>query len=123
MLAGEKLRLDAQRGGELVRAVDLGVAPSAELAPVVDGTDPAASAGLLRSVLLALQTLSVPVILAAQTAGGAIGSMLAPAKIVVGCSTVGLGGKEGPILRAGVKYGLAISAAIGVVAFAFSRLG
>lgn len=67
--------------------------------------------------------LSVPVILAAQTTGGAIGSMLAPAKIVVGCSTVGLGGQEGPILRAGVKYGLAISATIGFFALAVSKLG
>jgi lactate permease len=78
--------------------------------------------GALQRDTAGLLGLSVPVILAAQTAGGAIGSMLAPAKIVVGCSTVGLGGKEGPILRAGVKYGLAISAAIGVVTFAFSRL-
>lgn len=78
--------------------------------------------GALQRDTAQLLGLSVPVILAAQTAGGAIGSMLAPAKIVVGCSTVGLGGQEGPILRAGVKYGLAISGAIGLVTLAFSLL-
>lgn len=79
--------------------------------------------GALQRDTAQLLGLSVPVILAAQTAGGAIGSMLAPAKIVVGCSTVGLGGQEGPILRAGVKYGLAISVSIGLLALAVSRLG
>lgn len=78
--------------------------------------------GALQRDTAQLLGLSVTVILAAQTAGGAIGSMLAPAKIVVGCSTVGLGGQEGPILRAGLRYGLAISAVIGLITFAFSRL-
>ena len=48
------------------------------------------------------------IILAAQTAGGAVGSMFAPAKIIVGCSTVELGGKEGPALQAVMRYGLVI---------------
>ncbi len=55
------------------------------------------------------------VILAAQTAGGAIGSLFAPAKIIVGCSTVDLGGQEGPVLRASLRYGLAIIAAVALV--------
>ncbi len=48
--------------------------------------------------------LSTPVILAAQTAGGAIGSAFAPAKVIVGCSTVGLAGQEGPVLKATLFY-------------------
>ena len=52
--------------------------------------------------------------LAAQTTGGALGSMIAPAKILVGCSTVGLSGKEGPVLKATLRYGLLITAIIGV---------
>jgi lactate permease len=40
----------------------------------------------------------VPVLLAAQTAGGAIGSVLAPSKIVVGTSTAGMQGREGEVL-------------------------
>jgi lactate permease len=40
-----------------------------------------------------------PVILAAQTAGAALASVAAPAKVVVGCSTAGMMGKEGEVLR------------------------
>jgi len=65
------------------------------------------------------------VILAAQTAGGAIGSLFAPAKIIVGCSTVGLGGQEGSVLRAAMRYGLAIVASLalatGVAAYLYGR--
>jgi lactate permease len=56
--------------------------------------------------------LSVTLILAAQTAGGAVGSVLAPAKLIVGCSTVGLAGDEGRALAATLGYGLFVLAAI-----------
>jgi lactate permease len=46
-----------------------------------------------------LLNYSLPLILAAQTAGGAIGSVFAPSKIVVGASTAGMAGREGEILR------------------------
>jgi lactate permease len=52
------------------------------------------------------------IILAAQTAGAAIGSAFAPAKIVVGCSTVDA--EEGSALRAVMRYGLAIVAGVAV---------
>jgi lactate permease len=60
------------------------------------------------------------VLLAAQTTGGALGSMVAPAKIIVGCSTVGLSGKEGPVVKAGARYGLVITAIIGGVVLIWS---
>ena len=47
--------------------------------------------------------------------GGAVGSVFAPAKVVVGCSTAGLAGREGPVLRLNLIYGLVIIAIIGVV--------
>ena len=47
---------------------------------------------------------SVPIILAAQTAGGALGSIIAPTKIIVGASTTGMAGKEGSILRSLLLY-------------------
>jgi lactate permease len=53
-----------------------------------------------------LLELNAAIILAAQTAGGAIGSIFAPAKVIVGASTVGLGGQEGPVLRKVMIYGL-----------------
>ncbi len=62
-----------------------------------------------------LLNLSVPLILAAQTAGGSIGSVLAPAKVIVGCSTVGLSGEEGMVMRKMLGYGMIL---IGVVALA-----
>lgn len=42
---------------------------------------------------------SAPVILAAQTAGGAVGSVVAPTKVVVGASTAGMAGNEGTVMR------------------------
>ena len=72
--------------------------------------------GMLQKHTAELASISLPVILGAQTTGGSIGSMLAPAKILVGCSTVGLAGNEGPVLGATIKYGLAISAIIGLIA-------
>jgi lactate permease len=62
-----------------------------------------------------LLSLPVTIILAAQTTGGSLGSMLAPAKIIVGCSTAGLSGEEGQVLRRTILYGVIITAVIGVV--------
>ena len=42
---------------------------------------------------------SVPIILAAQTAGAALMSVVAPTKVVVGTSTGGMSGREGEIIR------------------------
>jgi len=56
--------------------------------------------------------LNVPIILAAQTAGAAMGSVFAPAKVIVGASTVGLGGQEGPVLKKVMAYGLVLVAVI-----------
>lgn len=43
---------------------------------------------------------AVPVILAAQSAGGALASVIAPTKVVVGASTTGMAGKEGDVMAA-----------------------
>ncbi|KPL89609.1 L-lactate permease [Ardenticatena maritima] len=60
-------------------------------------------------------------ILAAQTAGGALGSGLAPAKLIVGASTAGLAGQEGRLLRATLGYGmlLLLLVAVGVFFLAY----
>jgi lactate permease len=55
------------------------------------------------------------IILAAQTAGAAIGSAFAPAKIIVACSTVDLAGEEGQALGATMRYGLAVVALLALV--------
>jgi len=78
--------------------------------------------GLQQSVAMLID-VSPLVILAAQTTGGAIGSAFAPAKIIVGCSTVGSGEEEGPVLKAVMRYGLAIvvviALATGVAVYLF----
>ena len=61
--------------------------------------------------------ISALVVLGAQTAGGALGSMLAPAKIIVGCSTAGLAGREGEVMRKTLPYGVLIAAIIGVLSW------
>ncbi|MDX2502275.1 MAG: L-lactate permease, partial [Deltaproteobacteria bacterium] len=71
--------------------------------------------GVLQQETAQLAGVSVALMLAAQTTGGAIGSMIAPAKILVGCSTVGLSGKEGPVLKATLRYGLVITGVIGII--------
>jgi lactate permease len=70
-----------------------------------------------------LLLISVPIILAAQTTGGALGSMLAPAKIIVGCSTAGLAGREGEVLKKTLAPGLIIAGMVGVLALVAVWLG
>ncbi len=63
--------------------------------------------------------LSVALILASQTAGGAIGSLFAPAKVIVGASTVE-GAIEGQVLKRAFGYGLLILTILGIVVFILS---
>lgn len=77
-------------------------------------------APLQKSVALLLE-MSPLLLLSAQTAGGALGSMIAPAKITVGCSTVGLKGREGDVLRRTLLYGLGIGLLLGGLALALAR--
>lgn len=44
------------------------------------------------------------IILAGQTAGAALASVMAPTKVVVGASTAGMGGKEGDVMRHLIVY-------------------
>ena len=71
--------------------------------------------GLLQKEVSALVNASPVVILAAQTTGGALGSMIAPAKLAVGTSTSSAKGQEGAVLRATLPICLAIALIIGVV--------
>jgi lactate permease len=60
--------------------------------------------------------INVLIVLAAQTTGGALGSMLAPAKLIVGCSTAGLAGQEGSVLKKTLWPGLIIAGVVGILA-------
>jgi lactate permease len=76
--------------------------------------------GDLQQSVADLIAVSPLIILAAQTAGGAIGSAFAPAKIIVGCSTVEA--EEGPALQAVMRYGLAIVAVLALATAATAYL-
>ncbi|GAB4339544.1 MAG: L-lactate permease [Phototrophicales bacterium] len=69
-----------------------------------------------------LMSLSVPTVLAIQTAAGAIASLLAPAKIMVGASTVGLSGDEGRVLRALFTYGGGLLCLIALIGFVMLQI-
>ena len=68
--------------------------------------------------------LSVPLVLALQTSAGAIASMMAPAKILVGAGTVGIGHEdEGRVLRSLLLYGALILALLALAAWLLLRAG
>jgi lactate permease len=75
----------------------------------------------LQNNIAALLAIDPRLLLATQTAGGALGSMIAPAKLTVGCSTVGLKGREGDVLRLTLFYGLGIGLLLGALALLFAR--
>ncbi len=79
--------------------------------------------GALQMRTAELLGLSVPLILAAQTAGGSLGSIMAPAKVIVGCSTVGLGDNESVVMRPILVYGLIPVIGVAVMAVIFALLG
>ena len=79
--------------------------------------------GGLQQATAELLGLSVTLILAAQAAGGALGSVFAPAKVIVGCSTVGLGGEEGTVIGKMLVYGLIPVVVVAVLALLMAGLG
>jgi lactate permease len=76
--------------------------------------------GALQQETAGLLGLSATLILAAQAAGGALGSVLAPAKVIVGCSTVGLGGDEGTVIGRMLVVGLIPVAVVALIAWALA---
>lgn len=78
--------------------------------------------GSLQQQIALLVHLSPVIVLAAQTSGAAIGSIFAPAKIIVGCSTVSLGGKEGAVMKDIMRYGFLLLAVIALITAAATYL-
>ena len=77
--------------------------------------------GPLQESIAILLNITPAIIIAAQTTGGSLGSMIAPAKIIVGCSTVGIQGQDGDVLRITISYGLLIGLVMGVVTLVMIR--
>lgn len=73
----------------------------------------------LQEGIAVMLRISPAVIVAAQTTGGSLGSMIAPAKVIVGCSTVNIQDRVGEIIRMTLPYGLAIGILMGITTFIF----
>ncbi|MEQ8673881.1 MAG: L-lactate permease [Aggregatilineales bacterium] len=71
----------------------------------------------------ALLGINVALVLGIQNASAALASLLAPAKIMVGASTVGMGGDEGTVLRGLLVYGGFLLLLIATLGFIFIQLG
>jgi lactate permease len=75
--------------------------------------------GPLQKGVADLLKVSPIILLAAQTVGGSLGSMIAPAKLAVGGSTSAEKGLEGQVLRITLPIGLVIALIVGVIAWVF----
>lgn len=73
--------------------------------------------GAFQAQVAKLLGVSTLIMASAQTAGGSIGSMLAPAKVIVGTSTVGLTGREGEVIGKTLKYCLILGVFLGILAW------
>jgi lactate permease len=71
-------------------------------------------APLQKNVALLLK-MDPRLLVSSQTAGGSLGSMTAPSKLVVGCGTVGIFGRDGEVLKRTLPFGLAIGLVVGLV--------
>ena len=71
--------------------------------------------GLLQSRTAQLLGYSVAIILASQTAGAGLASVIAPAKLVVGTSTADLVGREGEVMRKMLPYIIVLVALISLL--------
>lgn len=72
--------------------------------------------GALQLRTAVLLSYSVAIILAGQTAGAALASIMAPTKVVVGASTAGMAGREGDVMRMLIVYTVILVAIISVLA-------
>ena len=72
----------------------------------------------LQKSIAALLGIAPAWLVAAQTAGGALGSMISPAKLIIGTSTVGLRGKEGEVMRLTLPYAMGIGTGLGAMVLA-----
>ncbi len=76
--------------------------------------------GMLQRNTAELLGLSTLVILGAQTAAAAVISVMSPAKVTVGCSTVGA--EEGAVMRRLLGYGVVVVLAVGGMAWLALRI-
>ncbi|MBI3327527.1 MAG: L-lactate permease [Nitrospinae bacterium] len=66
--------------------------------------------------------LNPMVVAALQSTGASLGSMAAPAKVLVACATVGLAGREGEVIGLTLRYCLPLVSAMGILGWIILRL-
>lgn len=67
------------------------------------------------SVTSSIQALSLPIVIAAQSAGGAIGNAIAPANVILGTSTIGNEDDNAGILKVSLIYTVLTSLLVALV--------
>lgn len=72
--------------------------------------------------IAALLQMDTAVILAAQTAGASIGSIISPAKLVLGTSTVGILGEEDAAMKKLLPFALVSAALLGLISLLYTSL-
>lgn len=71
-------------------------------------------APLQQDAATAVEALTEPTVIAAQSTGGAIGNAIAPANVVLGTGTAGIVGREGEVLRKTLPWALAVAVLTGL---------
>ena len=71
--------------------------------------------GSFQATTAGLLGVSIPMLLGAQTAGGAIGSTIGPGSIILGSSTAGIAGQEGRVLRYVLPWTIALAVVVGIL--------
>jgi lactate permease len=79
--------------------------------------------GALQMRTAELLGYQVALILAAQTAGAALASVMAPTKVVVGASTAGMAGREGDVMRQLLAYAGLLVLLISALTLLWSWIG
>lgn len=76
----------------------------------------------LQETVATAENLSEASIIAAQSAGGAIGNAIAPANVVLGTGTAGIIGCEGAVLRKTIPWAIAVAVVVGGVTILLNNI-
>jgi lactate permease len=75
------------------------------------------------SVVESMEDLSLAVIIAAQSTGGAIGNVIAPANVILGTSTAGIQGRESEVYKITLVFALITGVAVSGVSILLHLIG
>ncbi|WP_209544497.1 L-lactate permease [Halorubrum trapanicum] len=79
--------------------------------------------GLQQQTAAQLGGLSEPLILAGQSAGGAIGNAISPGNVILGTTAAGIVGREGDVLRVTIPWVAAVGALVGLAIVSLNAAG